>query len=262
MNCPVCNRTLASTLSICPSCGAMMNDSVREELEIKATPTGNLLNQVRKGVSAMQSKPNQPKMAAPPKPIFTARDTGELLKKPASPPEPPVESAAAPTLVEFQNKNATLPDWRLKMQNAVRQRIENPAGEDGAPKETQHQTRLVTSGANALKPRSSRKSFPNRSKTKSGERSETHRAFAQSVFRRRSTTGNGHRRRCESKQKLPVLYRRAHDGKRCKTGGRQSIGQRAAETEARHERAAQCRRRVRYEQIAAAADEMPQPVSK
>jgi uncharacterized RDD family membrane protein YckC len=128
----------------------MMNDSVREELEIKATPNGNLLNQVRKGVSAMQSKPNQPKMAAPPKPIFTARDTGELLKKPAAPPQPTVESS--PTLVEFQNKNATLPDWRLKMQNAVRQRIENPAGEENAPKEIQQQTRLVTSGANALKP--------------------------------------------------------------------------------------------------------------
>lgn len=100
----------------------------------------------------MQSKPNQPNLAAPPKPIFTARDTGELLKKPASPPEPPVETPPAPTLVEFQNKNATLPDWRLKMQNAVRQRIENPAGDDGAPKEIQQQTRLVTSGANALKP--------------------------------------------------------------------------------------------------------------
>lgn len=127
----------------------MMNDSVREELEIKPTPTGNLLNQVKKGVSAMQSKPTQPKMAAPPKPLFTARDTGELLKKPAA---PPVESApAAPTLVEFQNKNSTIPDWRLKMQNAVRQRMENPAGEENAPKETQYQTRLVTNGANALK---------------------------------------------------------------------------------------------------------------
>ena len=37
MNCPVCTRDLASTLSICPSCGAMMNDSVREELEAKIT---------------------------------------------------------------------------------------------------------------------------------------------------------------------------------------------------------------------------------
>ena len=100
----------------------------------------------------MQSKPNQPNLAAPPKPLITTRDTGELLKKPAAPTEPAVEPA--PTLVEFQNKNATLPDWRLKMQNAVRQRIENPAGDDSAApkKEIQQQTRLVTSGANALKP--------------------------------------------------------------------------------------------------------------
>ena len=32
MNCPVCNRNLAPTLSICPSCGTMIKDSVREEL--------------------------------------------------------------------------------------------------------------------------------------------------------------------------------------------------------------------------------------
>lgn len=128
----------------------MMNDSVREECEIKTTPTGKLLNQPRKGVSVMQSKPNQPILAAPPKPLFTGRDTGELLKKPTAPAEPPVELPS--TLVEFQNKNATLPDWRLKMQNAVRQRIENPAGDDGgASRETPPQTRLVTSGANALK---------------------------------------------------------------------------------------------------------------
>jgi len=35
MNCPVCNRSLAPTLSICLTCGAMMNDSVREELQKK-----------------------------------------------------------------------------------------------------------------------------------------------------------------------------------------------------------------------------------
>gem|GEM_PF-530912 len=37
MKCPVCSRDLAPTLSICPSCGAMMNDSVREELQSKIT---------------------------------------------------------------------------------------------------------------------------------------------------------------------------------------------------------------------------------
>ena len=35
MNCPVCKRELAPTLSICLTCGAMMHDTVREELETK-----------------------------------------------------------------------------------------------------------------------------------------------------------------------------------------------------------------------------------
>ena len=99
----------------------------------------------------MQSKPNQPKMAAPPKPIFNARDTGELLKKPAASFEPTMETDPAPTLIEFQNKNATLPDWRLKMHNAVRQRLEHQPDEEKAVTSAVYQTRLVTSGANALK---------------------------------------------------------------------------------------------------------------
>jgi hypothetical protein len=33
--CPVCKRDLAPTLSICLTCGAMINDTVREELETK-----------------------------------------------------------------------------------------------------------------------------------------------------------------------------------------------------------------------------------
>ena len=63
-----------------------------------------------------------------------------------------------PTLVEFQSKNAAVPDWRLKMQNAVRQRIDGqqtsaiePPPETSAAVSTPR-TRLVTSGANALKP--------------------------------------------------------------------------------------------------------------
>src|SRR5829696_4374185 len=35
MMCPVCKRDLAPTLSICLTCGAMINDTVREELETK-----------------------------------------------------------------------------------------------------------------------------------------------------------------------------------------------------------------------------------
>jgi uncharacterized RDD family membrane protein YckC len=52
-----------------------------------------------------------------------------------------------PTLVEFQNRNSAVPDWRLQLQNSVRQRRENPARVEDAVA----QTRLVTNGANALK---------------------------------------------------------------------------------------------------------------
>ena len=72
-------------------------------------------------------------------------------------PSPPLKSITSefagpetnPTLVEFQSRNSTLPDWRLQLQNSVRQRRENfqrSSEENFAP-----QTRLVTSGANALK---------------------------------------------------------------------------------------------------------------
>jgi uncharacterized RDD family membrane protein YckC len=129
----------------------MMNDSVREELEIKAAPAIKPVNLERKGVSAMSTKPNQPKIAPPPKPIFTKRETGELVMKAPPAPPAPEPKTPAPTLVEFQSKNAAVPDWRLKMQNAVRQRMENPPSEEKTSSEQNYQTRLVTSGANALK---------------------------------------------------------------------------------------------------------------
>ncbi len=38
MNCPGCKRELPVTLSVCPSCGTMIGDSVREELASKIVP--------------------------------------------------------------------------------------------------------------------------------------------------------------------------------------------------------------------------------
>lgn len=148
MNCPVCNRTLAKTLSICPSCGTMMRDTIREELEIKPTSatTGNL---EKKGAYLMSSSLNQSKISTPAKSVFTKSDALDSAIKTSAPAQQPATSS--PTLVEFQNKNATVPDWRLKMQNAVRQRLEHQPDEEKALTATIYQTRLVTSGANALK---------------------------------------------------------------------------------------------------------------
>ena len=115
MNCPVCERSLAPTLSICPTCGAMRNDTVREELRPKIS-SGPL-----PGVSPRL----EPKAFRPPQPARVA----------ATPPPSPVRTVTAglvapktsPTLVDFQNKNATLPDWRIQLQNAVQQRKGGPA---------------------------------------------------------------------------------------------------------------------------------------
>lgn len=125
MKCPVCARDLAPTLSICLTCGAMRNDTVREELQTKIT-SGPLS---RSNVTAsppvervMETMPT-PKPAMPqPKLHEPMTRTGETaaggptagLRQPAR---------TSPTLVGFQSKEATIPEWRLQMQNAVRQRM-------------------------------------------------------------------------------------------------------------------------------------------
>ena len=55
----------------------------------------------------------------------------------------------SPTLVGFQAKNPTIPDWRLQVQNAVRTRRGSDDVLDAVSRSYEKQ--LVTSGANALK---------------------------------------------------------------------------------------------------------------
>lgn len=100
----------------------MMNDKVREDLASRITPAAPQ----RLVPRAMPPVAEEERMA-----VTTRR-------APAVPPatpsrlsvQPPVKRETAdlvapktsPTLVEFQNKKAPLPDWRLKVQNAVQQR--------------------------------------------------------------------------------------------------------------------------------------------
>src|SRR5437868_4956139 len=105
MNCPVCDRSLAPTLSICPTCGAMMRDTVREELQPKITPGGAPKTEAQARPAAT------PVMSPSPAQAVRRVDTAGL-----------VAPKTSPTLVEFQNKNAPLPDWRIQLQNAVQQR--------------------------------------------------------------------------------------------------------------------------------------------
>lgn len=120
MKCPVCDRSLAPTLSICPSCGAMMRDTVREELQSKVMPAIAL----RAGAKPLPVR--EPVKLAPPQavtlpPVMRKTQTASLAV-----------SKTSPTLVEFQTKTASLPEWRLQLQNAVQQRRGASANGDAA----------------------------------------------------------------------------------------------------------------------------------
>ena len=161
MNCPVCNRSLAPTLSICPSCGAMMFDSVREELQAKIT-SGRLTpaialkqepaQEYRPAPIFQRPAPPQPRMSAP-----AASSAAGVAVALAPQPVKRVETAdliapkTSPTLVGFQSKNATLPDWRLQLQNAVQQRKGGRTEADPDEKATV-KTQVPGNGSRASKP--------------------------------------------------------------------------------------------------------------
>ncbi len=139
MMCPVCKRDLAPTLSICLTCGAMMNDTVREELQSKvstAPESSTFETEKRTPVISEPVRSQIPAVSRSPVRI----DTSDLgIKK------------TSPTLAEFRTKSATLPDWRLQLQNSVRQRNGRGRKVESPPDAIASQTKLQTSGANALK---------------------------------------------------------------------------------------------------------------
>ena len=126
MMCPVCKRDLAPTLSICFTCGAMVNDSVREELELKVGPVSGRLNPSAVVAPATALRTEKPKEPAPMK--------KEIAAPPVRATEPPAQRTpggettefgrknTSPTLVGFQPKSSNVPDWRLQLQNSIRQR--------------------------------------------------------------------------------------------------------------------------------------------
>jgi uncharacterized RDD family membrane protein YckC len=125
----------------------MMNDSVREELQTKiANPRP----------APVSKKPiAKPLVKAVPTPVVAVMKERQA---PAMLPPAKLETAqlknnhkTSPTLVGFQPKNATVPDWRLQLQNSVRGRKASPqAGSERSSDETFADQRM-TSGANALK---------------------------------------------------------------------------------------------------------------
>ncbi len=105
-----------------------MNDSVREELKMKISTSGSLVKSEPKGKFPTANKPAQPPVAKSPQTVFNKAVVSQSVgKNPAlNKPETTLINAklTSPTLVEFQSKSAALPEWRLQLQNAVRQRRE------------------------------------------------------------------------------------------------------------------------------------------
>lgn len=122
----------------------MTNDSVREELigkvsaRLKPMISENKENQMmNKPLPTVEPEVVSTPIIETPKPVTT-----EISAR-----------ATSPTLVEFHSKNSTVPEWRLQLQNAVRQRQgqENNSVQMEQPPIAAPRAKLVTSGANALK---------------------------------------------------------------------------------------------------------------
>lgn len=120
----------------------MMFDSVREELQTKIT-SGRLPRPESVAEAVIQTpapkpisfNPPAPGASVPPKPMTSSPSMGTAAVA-AAPRQKPVETAdlvapkTSPTLVGFQSNSATLPDWRIKLQNAVKTRKGGVAAED------------------------------------------------------------------------------------------------------------------------------------
>lgn len=153
MNCTVCNRTNSVILSVCPTCGTMLNDSVRKELNPKISPAAKQINFKMKEKSSVSNKLNhQTTTSDSSNPPEQKKHTAEITIKMTS-----------PTLVDFQSRDAAIPEWRLKVQNAVRKRqgqdeistemavLPSARQSENSNPQSAPQKRLAISGANALK---------------------------------------------------------------------------------------------------------------
>ncbi len=130
-----------------------MNDSVRKELNPKISPVAKQINFEMKEKSLASNKLNHQITVAdssnPPEP---KRHTAEITIKMTS-----------PTLVDFQRKDVGVPEWRLKVQNAVRKRqgqdelltemavLPSARQSENSNSQPARQKILAISGANALK---------------------------------------------------------------------------------------------------------------
>ena len=146
MGCPNCSRESVVSLSICPSCGTMVNDSIREELATKITSHKKVTAPAdppklkSRGKSSMPKAANKIKLKPSPKPVATKRTaTAEIVSKKTN-----------RTLVDFQVKNSKIPEWRIQLQNAVQKRYKTSTVVGGGSR-TGVAMALTTQAATALK---------------------------------------------------------------------------------------------------------------
>lgn len=128
-----------------------MNDSVREELQTKIGSRGT------RPEPAVAEAPVAVSFEAPTAVRIQTSASGQTA---SDRPAPKIETTeldiknTCQTLMDFQNKNAALPDWRIELQNSVRRRKnggnEKVPADEKAPEP--FRKKLVTHGANALKP--------------------------------------------------------------------------------------------------------------
>lgn len=153
MTCPVCQRELAPTLSICYACGTMVQDSVREELAGKIGRVSKPL--AIKIVTDIEEKRMAPERTpdviafAEQEPIAAVPNLPVIERRPKGDPTERISRHTSPTLVGFQNPKSNVPDWRLHLQNSIRQRKAEPVAEQ--PLIPGLHTHLVTNGNAALK---------------------------------------------------------------------------------------------------------------
>jgi len=129
MICPGCRKNLSLALSVCPSCGTMIGDSVREELASKIVPLPKAEKNIKNSdtdfskstkVELQNERTNKTAVGNEPGSLTLNKETCSRKIKTSE-----VNAKSTdPTLVEFQSKTAVVPEWRLHLRNAVRRRFD------------------------------------------------------------------------------------------------------------------------------------------
>jgi uncharacterized RDD family membrane protein YckC len=147
----------------------MVNDSVWDELEVKVSAAP-----VRRQTAELPVSPRPVVKVEESLPLFAAEESiPEHISVPPASPRPPAERTVSrprpaepamakpktsviaprqtsPTLVGFQSKNPAVPDWRLQLQNTIRQRVTTPS-EVTPPQRTEARRPFATNGSAAVK---------------------------------------------------------------------------------------------------------------